>query len=351
VKVRGFFILGLPMMRWLLFLLLQAVVADPSPPQKISYDKLFEPASIRALLESPDSKDQTWGAWLAGQGKVRDAASLLQRIVEKQITAANASTVNPPLDTALDALIQLEAKVPPAFILMIYKKRPAQALVLLSKFGSERNALLLDLGEHANGAELLAIVNMLIEHRTPGTAALLLKNLKIYSSLVLVDEGSQDPGEAMVGTPTFMIAGDPAAGHPPLAYYWLTDEPRRGDIVLALGPRSIFYQRVLSPPGVTPEVAMFGVNFDMKDRLRYISVLAGQDFQMPLNTEQLRSVIRRGKGSPDADIREFRQEIVRLYSMLVRALAERNLLTSEEATTLAEPMIKLDVRDLRTKQN
>ena len=338
-----FFILELPMMRWLLLLVIQATVAAPSPPQKISYEKLYDPTVIQVQLESPDSREQAWGAWFAGQGKVKEAAPLLQLVAEK----ADGHL----LDAALDALIQLEAKLSPALILKIYEKRKTQALVLLSKLGPEGNRPLLDLGARANGPELLAIANMLLERRAPGTAALLLKNLKIEASLTILDEASAEhPGEVMLGTPTFLIAGDRAAGYPPLAYYWLTDEPRGGDIVLATGPRNIFYQRVLSSPGFTPEVSAFGVNFDQKDRLRYIAALAGHDFPMPLNPDQLRSTIRRGKGAPDADIREYRQEIFRRYSLLIRMLVERKLLTQEEATSLAEPTIKLDVRDLRSKK-
>jgi hypothetical protein len=341
------------MMRWLLFLIIQAVVADQSPQQKISYEKLYDPAVIRAQLESPDPQEQAWGAWFAGQGERREAIPLLQAIVDKQIAGTNKIEINPHLDAALDALIQLEAKVPPALISKIYEKRSAEALVLLSKLGPEGNPLLFELGARAEGPELLAIANMLLERRAPGTAALLLRNLKINATLVIVDEGSQDPGEAMTGTPTYMIAGIPIVGaaYPPLPYYWLTDEPRGGDIVLATGPRSIFCRRVLSPPGFTPEVSAFGVNFDQKDRLRYIAAIAGRDFEMPLKPDQLSSTIGRGKSAPDADIREYRQEILRRYSLLIRMLAEIKLLTTEEASALEKPTIKLNVRDLRTKGN
>jgi hypothetical protein len=340
------------MMRWLLFLILQVVISDQALPQNISQEKPLEPASVKALLESPDSKDQAWGAWLAGQGKLQEAVPLLQRIVENKIAVHGKAADEFLLDAALDALIQLEAKAPPALILKAYEKRPAHALVLLSKINAEADPLLLDLGARASGPELLAIANMLLERRVPGTAALLLKNLKIEAYLYIVDErNSEHPGEVMLGTPTYMIAGDRAAGYPPLAYYWLTDEPRTGDVVLATGPRNIFYQRVLSSPGSTPDVAAFGVNFDLTDRLLYIAALAGQDFEMPLKPDHLISTIGRGIGAPDEDIGEYRQEIIRRYSLLIRTLAERKLLTPEDASTLAEPALKLTVRDLRAKLN
>jgi hypothetical protein len=340
------------MMRWLLLLIFQAAVAAPSPQQKISYDRLFEPGAIRVQLESPDSREQAWGAWFAGQGKVQEAVPLLQQVVEKHVAVLDKEMDEFPLDAALDALIQLQAKVPPALILKIYKKRTAQALVLLSKLGPEGDPLLLDLGARAKGSELLALANMLLEHRTPGAAALFLKSLKIEAYLYIVDESSvEHPGEVMLGTPAFAIASGHAGGYPPLAYYWLTDEPRGGDIILAAGPRNIFYQRVLSSPGSTPQASMFGVNFDQKDRLRYIAALAGRDFEMPLMPDQLSSTIGRAKGAPDADIRGYRQEILRRYSLLIRMLAERKLLTPEEASALADPTINLIVRDLRTKGN
>jgi hypothetical protein len=340
------------MMRWLLLLIFQAAVAAQSPQQKISYDKLFEPGAIQAQLESPDSREQAWGAWLASQGKVQEAVPLLWQVVENNVAVLDKQTDEFTLDAALDALIQLQAKLPPALILKIYEKRKAQALVLLSKLGTEGDPLLLDLGARANGPEQLALANMLLERRTPGTAALFLKSLKIEACLYIVDEASvEHPGEVMTGTPAFVVGRGRAGGYPPLAYYWLTDEPRPGDIVLATGPKDIFYQRVLSSPGSTPGVSMFGVIFDQKDRLRYIAALAGRDFEMPLKPDQLSSTIGRGKSAPDADIREYRQEILRRYSLLIRMLAERKLLTPEEASALEEPTIKLNVRDLRTKGN
>ena len=223
-----------------------------SMSQAPRFQTLFEPAAVRALLESPDSREQAWGAWLAGQSQMREAIPLLQQIIDKRVTGTDPYSDGLPLYAALDALIQMEGKLPTAIIPAVYQKRPAQALVLLSHLGSDGDPFMLDLAAREHGIKWFAAANLLVAHRAPGTAFLLLRAVEIKASIYVSKDGLVSGGGGSGGGGSGDSGTGSAPGYPPMAYYYLTDAAYSGSIVLTPGPKTVYYRRILTAPGEFP---------------------------------------------------------------------------------------------------
>ena len=91
----------------------------------------YSPKQVPALLESGDPREQAWGAWLAGRFFLTDSVPLLERAVETRLNSSQGWDA--ALDISLDALIQLNAQLPPALLERIHERKPEQALILMSR--------------------------------------------------------------------------------------------------------------------------------------------------------------------------------------------------------------------------
>src|SRR5687768_9346217 len=79
-------------------------------------------ADVIARLRSADPREQAWGAWLSGRDVMPETIPLLQRVVHARAASVGLADTA-ALDIALDALIQLQAKVPPDLALAVYEQR------------------------------------------------------------------------------------------------------------------------------------------------------------------------------------------------------------------------------------
>jgi hypothetical protein len=103
-----------------------------------------------ALLQSADPVQQAWGAWFSGRDVQPEMIPLLQQVVSRRIAGAAMADIA-AADIALDALIQLNATVPADVVLLVHERRPAQALVLLSKGGEDAADALITLMRQEKG--------------------------------------------------------------------------------------------------------------------------------------------------------------------------------------------------------
>jgi hypothetical protein len=78
-------------------------------------------AAQPSYSHSPDERQLAWSAWIAGHDRIDAAQPMLERIVAERIDAFPSS---PPVDYALDALIQLEAHLTPDLLARIVEQRP-----------------------------------------------------------------------------------------------------------------------------------------------------------------------------------------------------------------------------------
>jgi hypothetical protein len=342
--------LGLPM-KLILFLFLAQVVAYPQVPSS-SIEALPDAGHIKTLLKSADSKDQAWGAWFANQGQDRDVIPLLQQVVAQHVDGKDWLTDGLPMDAALDALIQLDAKVSPGFVTSIYQKRKAPAFILLSKLEHEGDSILLDLASKEKGIKWFAAANLLQAHRTPGTACMLLRNIEIMAEVTVSDNGSiLGAGRGGMSGSVADGGGGRTPGYPPIAHYYLDAGAGNGGILLALGPVAIYYCRLLSKAGELPPPTDHDRSGPLTwDRLRYVAALGHFKGKMPIYDSMYRSVIWRGQSALESEVSDFKQDILRRFSTLVKMLQDANLLTAEEASALPSPVIQMRVEDRRSKK-
>jgi hypothetical protein len=330
-----------------------ATATAQTPTHTLDLQTMFECGKVRSLLESSDSKEQAWGAWLAGQSQYcEDTIPLLQQIIKKRLTGTDWRTDGFSLDAALDALIQLDyAKIPTDLISLIYEKSPVQALVLISKLDRGGDAFLLDLAANEKGNNWFAAANMLLKRRTAGTASLLLNNLEIEAVIVISEDGLTSEGGINLAASTGDSLSGDARGYPPLAYYYLTNAAGSGNIVLAPGPKTIYYRRNMMRLGSSPAGPTHYMDGPLPaDRLQYISSLLGNLQELPLRATEYRSHKWRGQSALDSEINDFKKDILRRYSELIQMLVSEKLLTPEEASAKHKVKIKVQVRDLRSKQ-
>jgi hypothetical protein len=254
------------------------------------------------------------------------------------------------LDAALDALVQLDANSPLDLISAIYQKRSAPALILLTKLGPKADPFLLELAGREKGIYWFAATNMLLAHRTPGTAALLLHNLEITAEIVISDDGVYIGSiETVTGSSGDMFPLS-APGYPPMVCYSLTPAALAGSIVLATGPETVYYARWLKRFGSTPTGPQQSIGGPTsEDRLRYIAALIGDSQELPLRATEGRSHKWRSQSALDSEISDLKQDILRRHSKLVQMLVDEKLLTADEAKAAPKPSIKVQVHALSSK--
>lgn len=96
----------------------------------------------------------------------------------------------------------------------------------------------------------VAAGNLLAQTRAPGFAARLLGSLKIRASVYVYErEGGHtlSGGEGMNGGGGGGGGRSSGGEFPPFGYYNLDDGAHRGAVVLATGPRVIYYRRAPYP--------------------------------------------------------------------------------------------------------
>jgi hypothetical protein len=290
--------------------------------------------SAAAAAQPPSSADErqlAWSAWMAGHDRIDAAQPMLEQIVAERI---DASPFSPPVDYALDALIQLEARLTPDLLARIVEQRPVEGLILLSSIddGTVDGILLAALGRQ-RGHEWFAAANLLSVRRPAGYAAQLLSGLRIGARITISDSGwAGSSGGAAGGSACGIAALHP--GMPPWPSYALTTYAQAGVVVLATGPTPIYYERRVTPAGSGPSRGGTLVRGPTgADRLRYVEALTGQT---PALTDDHHRGERRRPGLDIAAIStQFRRDIERQHAGLLRDLVSAGFLTTHEAAGLS----------------
>ena len=303
-----------------------------------------------ALLQSADARQQAWGAWLSARNVLPEMIPLLQQVVSTRITSmvmADAAAA----DQALDALIQLNAEVPPDLLLLVYERRPAQALVLLSKNREDVEDALLTLMRREGGLPWFAAANLALARKLPRSAFVLLEGMQITATLVVSEDGNNGLGPGSGGGSAGCGGIGRAEGLPPWPSFELTSFAASGVVVLAAGPTPIYYQRSVSRAGQTPafrQVTMRGPS--TADRLKYLAALAGFDAStLPLTGYESYPLAWQGPASVDAEVVRIREDVRRRYALLLKALMEARALAVEDANALQPLPVTVILHDGRTR--
>lgn len=305
---------------------------------------------VREFLQSPDTKTQAWGAWYAGRDAmtffVPDLIAVASRHVNGGTLAERAAR-----DIALDALIQLRARVPADFVArLLLEDEPTSALILAARIEGAHDALLdFVRARPEGGEEWFAAANLLLSRNQAGFARVLVDKLALDINVYVSDDG----GTSGVGGMDTSIGcgaagqGDPAL--PPWAVYTLTTAARPDVAILATGPVSVYYERHLSPAGMLPSAGSTSIHGPSSEqRLQYVAALMGTgENDLPVRGRRPREIKWRDQPSLDAAIRSFRDDTRRGFIALVKDLVEADLIPKEEAADI-EPVIRVTVHDVRT---
>jgi hypothetical protein len=286
---------------------------------------------VAPLLQSFDPQRQAWGAWIAGRDRIEQAQPMLEQLVAATI---DGDPYAPPVDFALDALIELDAELPTDLLARIAERRPIEGLILLSHLDDgAADTVLLAMLDRERGYGWFAAANQLFFRRPAGYVAHLLAGLRIQVRLTISDDGGAMSGSGAggsIGCGTYQSM----PGMPPWPSYHLTTSAAPGYRVLATGPTPIYYDRRIGSTGTGRGGG--GLSIDGPsgaDRLRYVAAVTGQTPAL-LGSEH-HAVRRRQDLDVDAIEAELRRDVVRRHGLWLRHLVGSGFLTEAEGAGLA----------------
>jgi hypothetical protein len=256
---------------------LALLLAAPLLAAQTSPIPALQAESARRLVDSPGWREKAWGAYLAARLHNDD----LNRVLADQFLPAAAlrdaayqsdeyAYLTVLFDAAIDAGIGI-----PAALLEPFQERWAEPVLILLARDPESSPTLLRLRtDEARPLVWLAANNLLFERKSQPWFATLLGELRITHRLTAVDT-ARPIGRAGHGGG---ICGDGITrfpkGYPPVVHYELHDNGQRDAVLLAHGPRDVFYSRVVAP---TDQQAGTGTCSTMVDhpsmRLAYLAAL------------------------------------------------------------------------------
>jgi len=208
-------------------------------------------ARAKALLHSQLWSDKAWGAYFSAglrSGELSDALIEELRLADP-LRDSTWGAEEAYVQALLDALIQSGSTVPADAVLPFRERWRAETLILLSRGGGNEETLLDLRKEKLDGEEWLLVSNLLFHmHSGPFFASILQE--KTISHTFRVQDGGFS-GDYIGGGVGGASCGDGAGGFPkgfpPIGRYQLTVAPEAGDVVVAEGPKNVYYRRIVVP--------------------------------------------------------------------------------------------------------
>jgi hypothetical protein len=259
-------------MRWItIFLLLTTAAEAQGPPPTPAHTE--KRRDVSAKLQSTDPVTRAWGAYEAGAFHVRDSIPALEGILSGALPAQTDREGWALVDLALDSLIQLKADVPASLASRYAHLRPVQAHILLSS-ATNRVPTLLGLLKEAKGLDWYVTANLLLRDKAPGLASHLLQNVRLQLIVSVSEDGntSSISGGGLGGGVGDGI-GQNLKGFPPHPSYRFEMAMSPGFIVLADGPRPVFYSRIVHTEFQYGVSTLYNGGPDDEDRLKYLQAM------------------------------------------------------------------------------
>ena len=305
---------------------------------------------VGQLIQSASTRDRAWAAYLIGEYGLKEFAPALIELLNPNSIASEWETEFVHR-AVLDSLIKLRVGVPSDSLAPLYKRFPDETLIILARSPSEHSEALLSIAEEPGRTVCwVAACNLLAESKAPGFAAFLLKSVKIKIEIAVSESGNKGywsgGSSTSVGCGVFQVPD----GFPPIALYKLIDQPRRDAVVIAQGPRPVFYERQVVEPGIANQKGA-GVTDQSVERslycLEYLAALLGQGAsELELREKYSKSVAWSGIKRYKVDVISFRELVIGNFERLKKQCVERKLL-SEAETEALRPNLIITVNDLR----
>jgi hypothetical protein len=210
-------------------------------------------ARAKALLHSASWSDKAWGAYFSTglrSGELSDA------LIEELRLAKPIPDGGSPLEFAyeqslLDALIQSGKVVPAGLALPFGRWWRAEVLILLSRDSRNEEPLLALRKTGLTAEEWLAVSNLLFRMRSNQFFASILQEKTLTHTFGIQDQDTGGFGTGAGPGPGGGECGDDIVGFPkgfpPIGKYQITLTPQAGDVVLAEGPKNVYYRRIVAP--------------------------------------------------------------------------------------------------------
>ena len=316
-----------------------AVAQDTAP----RLDPVAIAADATRLLASADAKDVAWGAFTACQYHVVSAVPLITSALSRPLAGDRVAQEAAEL-VLLDALVQLDAKVPANVLQPLIARWPVPTSVLLANATGDRNEVLLPLVSSTDGAFWNGVANLLLVTRPPGFAMRLLTGLRLTLVVHVTNKANVGFGGGAGSSGEHSLDAALAAGFPPLADYRFTSA-RPGATVQSVGPRTVYYERRLQ---TQPTFSRFRYSNpegpSNTDRVDYLNALIGERRALEERTQP--TVVWRGAAALRRTVAEHRESVEQRYRTALGSLVVRGLLSEADSRSLT-PQIVVRVQDER----
>ena len=306
--------------------------AQPVTPSPVAQ---IESQTVARLLASAEPAQLAWGAYLAANYRRPEFSPNLLRLATWTDGLVRMA--------AIDALIRLDVDVPENVLTQIAADDLDPALIFIArrpgKYGQLVNQLMArKLEDH----QWVALHSILLASPPEGFAASVLKDWTIRITVDVNDAG-ESLGSGSIGG-GYIVDGSFFArpGFPPLEAYYVNENPKPGDVLLAAGPHPVGYR--------TQKAAYRGgstINRDdyRKDYLLHMARIPPSDRAI-----NLRSNVGIEWKNAAAYTTAAEQTLIQTRNsvrFIRQRLAERNVLAHEERDL--NPKLEVTVHDWRTR--
>ncbi len=313
---------------------------------------------VRAHLGSKDLPTVAWGAHLAAENRLKDAAPDICRSLVR-LGKRDCREIRFVGMALLDSLIRLGADVPQAALRPWADQRLLAPTILLAARNPRRHEkLLVDIMDSQEGESWLAAGNLLMSIRSKRIAPQLLKHLFV-EVLIQVRE-TDDQWSAMSGMDTScgFCAIDPTSfkvpmPYPPTGHYSLIDGKRHGIIELAVpGGQPIYYLRRIHASGrykIWPPCQLDCLYY-AELKLHWIAKLLGTRVEaLPFRRCLKPNMVWRDAKTYVRKVRTEKIKALGTFRSLANCLASAGLCDKKALAGLA-PTLLIEVTDFRSKK-
>jgi hypothetical protein len=331
----------------------RAANAQSDPAQAVELFQHQAADMTAQWIHSPDARLRAWGAyWVLREHQTQFIPDLLSQVadyVPSENTSGEITDAHAAMIAVLDAVIQLNVKVPVADLVKLRPEFRAQTLILLPRSGHDSVQQLLAIfqDEHSWPAEWLAAGNFLADGRAPGFASSLLRGMTVHA-LVKIRPGVEQLGVGSGGSCGSSIVHRrpdwPEVGN----YYLIPPGAGLGDgaIVLAFGRDTSYYGRAVDAYYLTHGPGCELVDFDLL-REHLLGDLLDTPVEKPLVRSRFSSDITwKDSQSYIGAVRGIIDDQEALFRRVAKDLKSCDLLTLDEAAQ-ARPTLVINLWDLR----
>ena len=300
--------------------------------------------TIARQLASHRAQTIAWGAYNAGAYQRVEAIPRLQQILESP-PATSLVEERALIGVVMDALIQLNARVPAQLLVPYMDKRTVHTFVLLAN-ATDREGVLLELLPRLSGIQWFASANMLFEDRSARLLEHLVRTVRLQLTVHVADTENVAfgiSGGISVGI-ACGIGQDPPA-YPPHAEYRFGFGPQPGLIVLAPGPRPVYYARTVTTSFQYPVSEGSFEGPTDEDRVEYLRAMSPGTGGNSFRAHSAETVAWSTADALSQRVRELRSLVDRRFRSLVESARQFRSIPSDP---VAQPSIEVQVIDRRS---